>query len=183
MAVAVTAAEIWTRGPVIAAPPTQNGPAVPARTAHARHSPPASLTWVGAHGGAGVTTLARQLGGTDRGTDWPDDSAQPPTAVLLVARTHAAGLQSASRALDALSRRQPAFANRLAALVLVADAPGRLPLSLGRRVRVLRSAIRVVPVPWIAAWRTGDALPGPPKEIRELAALTKQLSNPTGGHP
>ncbi|MDX3850995.1 DUF6668 family protein [Streptomyces sp. AK02-01A] len=145
------------------------------------HGARPAITWVGAHGGAGVTTLAAQFGGLDSGTNWPGSDAAPHGAVLLVARTHAAGLQSASRTLDALRQGRHPAADRLAALVLVADAPGRLPLKLARRVRVLRSAVRVVWVPWIAAWRVGDTLQGPTKEIGALAALTTQLSHTTEG--
>jgi hypothetical protein len=59
----------------------------------------------------------------------------------------------------------------LIAVVLVADAPGRLPLVLLRRIRVLRSAARVLRVPWIPAWRTGRTPKVLPRQLDRLAEL------------
>ncbi|WP_240964330.1 hypothetical protein [Streptomyces sp. C1-2] len=59
----------------------------------------------------------------------------------------------------------------LLAVVLVADAPGRLPLGLLRRIRVLRSAARVHRVPWIPAWRTGGSPKVQPRQLDRLAEL------------
>jgi len=59
-------------------------------------------------------------------------------------------------------------------VVLVADAPGRLPLSLLRRIRVLRSVTRVHRLPWIPAWRVGDH---PKYEPRQLTTLGKLVGS------
>lgn len=56
-------------------------------------------------------------------------------------------------------------------MVLVADAPGRLPLGLLRQIRVLRSVARVQRVPWIAAWRVGATPKALPRQISRLAEL------------
>ncbi|MEU6608685.1 hypothetical protein ABZ922_27150 [Streptomyces shenzhenensis] len=66
------------------------------------------------------------------------------------------------QALSALRDRNAPQGLDLLAVVLVADAPGRLPLSLLRRIRVIRSAAHVHRVPWIPAWRTGGRLPWSP---------------------
>ncbi|QXE35430.1 hypothetical protein KQY30_15320 [Streptomyces sp. GMY02] len=140
-----------------------------------RPAPPlasgAGVSWVGAHGGAGATTFAGALGGTDVGHAWPDVAQGDPGDMLLLARTHLAGLQAASKALDSLRTGRHPAGVRLVALVLVADAPGRLPTELWRRVRVLRAAVRTFSVPWIAQWRVGRPAPKAPRSVVELAAL------------
>ncbi|MGP3973561.1 DUF6668 family protein [Streptomyces sp. 8N114] len=157
------------------APPPPAAAAVPSQQYPELGEPPRGgggpVSWVGAHGGAGTSTLAELVGGCDMGRRWPDPAKGDPGEVLLVARTHGAGLRAAGRALEALQRGQHPAGVELLAVVLVADAPGRLPLQLGRRVRVLRSAADVHRVPWIPSWR-GEERTGPvPKVLRELAAL------------
>ncbi|MBO8195960.1 hypothetical protein ITI46_30580 [Streptomyces oryzae] len=182
--------QIWVRGPtavqrialhgyaahgrpaVTAEPPA---PARPAQPYPELGEPPRGgggpVSWVGAHGGAGASTLAEVVGGHDMGRGWPDPARGEPGEVLLVARTHGTGLRAAGRALEALQRGEHPAGVELLAVVLVADGPGHLPLHLGQRVRVLRSAADVVRVPWIPEWR-GEKRTGPtPKVVRELAAL------------
>src|SRR5690606_38240555 len=89
--------EIWLRGPVAtpeAAAREADGPPGPAP---ARASGRV-FSWVGTHGGAGVSTLAAVYGGHDSGRSWPGPG--DPQSVLLVARTHAAGLDSVTAALE-----------------------------------------------------------------------------------
>ncbi|MET8948218.1 DUF6668 family protein [Streptomyces sp. NPDC004542] len=131
----------------------------------------AGISWVGAHGGAGATTFAGALGGTDVGHAWPEVAQGEPGDILLLARTHLTGLQAASKALDSLRTGRHPSGIRLVALVLVADAPGRLPPELWRRVRVLRAAVRTFSVPWIPQWRIGKPAPKAPRSVVELAAL------------
>jgi hypothetical protein len=130
-----------------------------------------SVGWVAAHGGAGTTTLAIVLGGTDLGCRWPDPARNEPGRVLLVARTHAAGLRAAARALNALREGRHPAGMELVSLVLVADSPGRLPLALARRIRVLRSVTPVRRIPWIAAWRLGKQAKVLPKAMVQLGSL------------
>ncbi|MER5395795.1 hypothetical protein [Streptomyces sp. NPDC002599] len=126
--------------------------------------------WVKAHGGSGATSLAEAFGGVEVGARWPDPARGEPRRVVLVGRTSARGLRSVSQALGALKDGNAPQGLELLGVVLVADAPGRLPLGLLRRIRVLRSVARVHRVPWIPAWRTG----GRPKSTpRQLAALAK----------
>ncbi|MEU2596199.1 hypothetical protein [Streptomyces hirsutus] len=56
--------EIWIRGPVGVPEP---GPPEPAHV----HAPARRFSWVGTHGGAGVSTLAAVHGGHDSGRAWP----------------------------------------------------------------------------------------------------------------
>ena len=126
--------------------------------------------WIAAHGGAGATTLTRLLGGTDLGCRWPDAALGEPATVLLVARTNAEGMGAAGRALNALREGRHPAGMRLVGLVLVADAPGRLPLPLARRIRVLRSIAPVHRVPWMPSWRLGIPPKRVPKDLFGLAA-------------
>jgi hypothetical protein len=153
--------EIWIRGPVAL-------PEEPPPSAAAVH--PRRYSWVGTHGGAGVSTLAAVYGGHDCGRDWPGPA--DPTSVLLVARTHAAGLAAARGTVEAFRRGEAPRGLDLDAVVLVADAPGRLPKPLAQRVKAIESVIDVYRVPWVPAWRLGDLSGPPPKEAAPLARLT-----------
>jgi hypothetical protein len=153
--------EIWLRGPVTLPdePPLSRTAGTPRR-----------FSWVGTHGGAGVSTLATVYGGHDCGRDWPGP-ADPPS-VLLVARTHATGLAAAQGALEVFRRGEAPHGLDLDAVVLVADAPGRLPRSLAAQVRAIGSVIDVYRVPWVPAWRLGDLGGRPPRKAAALARLT-----------
>ncbi|MFD9326774.1 hypothetical protein [Streptomyces sp. NPDC060065] len=130
--------------------------------------------WVKVHGGSGATSLAEALGGVDVGARWPEPARGEPRRIVLVGRTSAGGLRSVSQALGALKEGNAPQGLDLLGVVLVADAPGRLPLSLLRRIRVLRSVARVHRVPWIPAWRTG----GRPKTVpRQLVSLAKLVGS------
>ncbi|MFI8192955.1 DUF6668 family protein [Streptomyces sp. NPDC085946] len=155
--------EIWIRGPVAA---SEAVPPEPARVPAAARR----FAWVGTHGGAGVSTLAAVFGGRDCGRAWPGPAG--PHSVLLVARTHAAGLEAAARAVEAFRRGPVPPGLDLDAVVLVADAPGRLPRPLAQRIPPLESAVDVYRVPWVAAWRLGDLGGRPPRETEALARLT-----------
>lgn len=155
--------EIWVRGPVT----VPEGPPDPVAqaTASARR-----FSWVGTHGGAGTTTLATVYGGHDCGRNWPGPDAPP--SVLLVARTHAAGLAAILRTLEIFRRGEAPHGLDLDAVVLVADAPGRLPKPLAQQVKRIESVIDVYRVPWVPAWRLGDLTGHPPRESASLARLT-----------
>ncbi|MFH8470978.1 DUF6668 family protein [Streptomyces sp. NPDC017991] len=169
----------WIRGPVAKVPgthPVVDAPVGPVETRAAltpMEARPNSLgvTWVAAHGGAGATSLARALGGADVGIRWPDAARGEPNRILVVARTHAAGIQAASSVLNSLRTGSHPARLELVAVVLVADAPGRLPLQLARRVRVLRSAVRIHRIPWIPSWRVGGRTAHIPKEVLAIADL------------
>ncbi|MFD5638109.1 hypothetical protein ACFWJM_28725 [Streptomyces sp. NPDC127077] len=127
--------------------------------------------WVKAHGGSGATSLVELFGGVEVGARWPDPARGEPRRVVLVGRTSARGLRSVSQALGALNDGDAPQGLELLGVVLVADAPGRLPLGLLRRIRVLRSVSRVHRVPWIPAWRTGGRPKSVPRQLATLAEL------------
>ncbi|MGW0840142.1 DUF6668 family protein [Streptomyces sp. NPDC002787] len=158
--------EIWLRGPV-GEPEARPQDPPPRAAASARR-----FSWVATHGGAGSTTLATVFGGHDAGRNWPRPEHGEPASVLLVGRTHAAGLDAVSHTLDIFRRGDAPPGLDLDAIVLVADAPGRLPRQLVQRVKVIGSVIDVYRVPWVPAWRTGDLTGPPPRESAALARLT-----------
>ncbi|WP_406458997.1 hypothetical protein OH768_30705 [Streptomyces sp. NBC_01622] len=160
--------EIWLRGPVDDGPRTGT-PAAPGRVSSIPASP-RRFSWVATHGGAGVTTLTAVYGGQDCGRDWP--GPEDPPSVLFVARTHAAGLASVSRAVEVFRRGAAPAGLDLDAVVLVADAPGRLPRELAAYVKTIESVIDVYRVPWVPAWRLGDLSGEPPRETEALVRLT-----------
>ncbi|MFF0463538.1 DUF6668 family protein [Streptomyces mexicanus] len=162
--------EIWIRGPVaVADAGLRPHPG-------ARPGSPPGRSWVAAHGGAGTTTLAAVYGGHDCGRDWP--GPDDPPSVLLVARTHAAGLDAVGRALEVFRRGAAPAGLCLDGVVLVADAPGRLPRQLAQRVRAIESVADVHRVPWVPAWRVGDLTGRPPRETEPLARLTAGAGAP-----
>lgn len=115
-----------------------------------------SLSVTGAHGGAGTTTVARLLNIVDMGPLWPVPSRGMPCYVLVAARTNAAGLDAASRMLASYRGRRYPQDSFLLGVVLMADAPGRLPKAISRSITILSSAVPVTRVPWVCPWRIGE---------------------------
>lgn len=164
----------------IAARPSTSGPTAPQRGVPApdrgdqlpireRRSQPA-VWWLGAHGGSGESTLAALTPGWSAaaGHAWPRNANGTPTPVVIVARSNVAGLRAAQNAL-----RQWAAGltpSNVLGLVVMADAPGRIP-------RVLRDLLAVVggggprtwTVPWIDAWRLNEPTSVPiPREVQRI---------------
>jgi hypothetical protein len=122
---------------------------------------PCPVFVVGTHGGAGTSTVARLLNALDSGCDWPEAPYGVRVNVVLTARTSATGLMAASRTLAGYcAHGYPEFAH-LAGFVLVADAPGRLPKELNRRITILSSATMVYRLPWVREWRLSEVGPDP----------------------
>jgi len=118
---------------------------------------PAALWWVGAHGGAGESTLAQLFDGSrPAGHAWPV-SESAPASVIVVARTSHAGLRSAQLALtEWASRTVPV---NLLGLVTVADAPGRLPKPLRDFSQIVAGgAPHAWHIPWMEPWRLGQPI-------------------------
>ena len=142
-----------------------------------------TLWWVGAHGGAGETTMSRLLPGTmASGHRWPIPPPPVPTPIVLVARTHASGLRAAQRAATEWAS---GIVNGISVLglVLIADAPGRLPRVLDDFADVVGGGVpRVWEIPWIEEWRRGEE-PNPentPDEVFEVleSIYALRASNP-----
>lgn len=112
------------------------------------------LWLVGAHGGAGTSTLARLCGAGDAGQAWPVGSSF--TNVVVVARGNMSGLKAAQRAaLQWTSGAVPSV--NLVGVAFVADCSGREP----RRLRDFRRFVsggfpQAWFVPWVEQWRVDD---------------------------
>lgn len=141
------------------------------------------IGWIGAHGGAGATTLTRLLGGTDIGCRWPDARLAEPARVMLVGRTDMDGLRAVSRALHALQEGRHPAGMRLVGVVLVADAPGWLPAPLTGRIRLLRSVAPMHRVPWIPSYRLGEVPRRLPKQLIRLATVVDARPEPSRRRP
>jgi hypothetical protein len=157
-----------TSPPPVPQPPTP-APPLPSR---------AGCALLAAHGGAGVSSLLRAglaaAGGVDAGRTWPDGGA-----ALLVARSSTSGLEAAREAARAHAAGDTGLDVTLLGLVLVADAPGRLPPRLRDLADLVAGAfLRVWQVPWLTEWRlaaTTEPLPAHPEVTRlitDLRALT-----------
>jgi len=134
---------------------------------------------LGAHGGAGVTSLLRA--GLDHVAVDADRCWPRAGLVLMVARTSTSGLEWAR---DLARQHASGLVGdvELLGLVLVADAPGRLPARIaGLRDLVSGAFPRTWHLPWLQEWRlaaTTEPLPVHP-DVQHLAAeltRTAQLS-------
>ena len=118
----------------------------------------APLWWLGVHGGAGESTLAALVPSwpaADHG--WPR-SPQGQARVVLVARTNERGLRAAQAAATQWAAGLVPHVE-VVGLVLMADAPGRLPRPLRDLAQVVGGGVpRVWTVPWVEALRLGESL-------------------------
>ena len=129
---------------------------------------------LGAHGGAGVTALLRAglaaTGAADAMRCWPRDGP-----VLLVARTSTSGLKWARDAARQYASGTAGQATELVGLVLIADAPGRLPARVEALADLVCGAFaRIWQVPWLEEWRlaaASEALPVHPEVARLITDL------------
>ena len=130
------------------------------------------LWWMGVHGGAGETTLEQLLEGSRAASHaWPVDGRHDDLAprVVLVARTNARGLRAAQ--LAATEWASGDVPVHLEGLVLVADAPGRLPKALKQFARLVAGGVpHVWELPWVEAWRVGEPVSEDtaPKAVAQL---------------
>lgn len=143
---------------------------------------PAPLWWLGVHGGAGETTLANLVPGSrTAGHAWPIGYDGAATNVVLVARSNASGLGAAQRAaIEWASGVLPSV--NLLGLVIVADAPGKLPKPLRELAHLVSGGVPDTwHVPWIEAWRLGETpgLEHAPKAVRTLIATVSDLAKTT----
>ncbi len=142
--------------------------------------------WVGAHGGAGESTLEQLLEGSRAaGHAWPISPPHAaPARVLLVARTNAHGLRAAQlAAIEWASGQVPI---QLEGLVLIADAPGRLPRPLKDFAQLVSGGVPVTwRLPWMEAWLTGEPVSAAsaPKEITRFLDGLRDLSRLTQTTP
>lgn len=139
-----------------------------------------ALLWiVGAHGGSGESTLAG-LAPSWRaaGHAWPEAVTGEPMACVVVARTSVRGLLAARTALTQWAASGAGVSVRLLGLVLVADAPGRLPAPIRDLAQVVGGgAPRSWRVPWVEAWRLGAPMvESVPRPVFKLASQWRSLA-------
>ena len=135
----------------------------------------ADLWLVGAHGGSGESTLAALVDGwAASGHCWPELPNGVAASCVVVARTNVRGLLAARTALTQWAAAGAGSSVRLVGLVLVADAPGKLPSPLRDLATVVGGgAPRVWEVPWVEGWRLGDT---PTERVpRSVSKLVSQL--------
>jgi hypothetical protein len=109
------------------------------------------LWWVGCHGGAGVTTLARVTGlGIDGGTAWPAPHPDsPPVVVVLVCRETARGTWAATGAVEQWRSGNIPGHTRLAGIVAIPASHRRSPRVALERLQLLAGW---VPALWRLRW-------------------------------
>jgi hypothetical protein len=104
---------------------------------------------MGAHGGAGVSTLAAAGLGGDAGQAWPRVPALP-AGVLVVARLSAVGMAAASRAVEVWQGGHAPPGLHLFGLIVVAAGPRRAPQVARDRLGLVAGWVRRVwTVPWV----------------------------------
>lgn len=137
----------------------------------------AGALWVvGVHGGSGESTLAAWLGAPAAGHAWPVHAAAT-VRVLLVARTHARGLAAARKAATEWASGSPRV--ELMGLVLMGDAPGRLPSQLRDEAHQLTGGVpQTWTIPFLPALRTSATPdPDPPgPAARPLRSITRAFA-------
>ena len=143
--------------------------------------------WVGAHGGAGVTTLVEVVpGGADFGRNFPAQVGMPGLPAVVVCRSNAQGLAAARKAAAVAA----SLATELLGLVVVADMPERRrPKPLAEALYLTRGAYQELwEMPWVPAWRFGEP-PAPansPRQARQLLVdlwTALELPIPGGEQP
>ena len=129
--------------------------------------------WVGAHGGAGVTTLSEVVpGGADFGRDFPAQAGPLGLPVVVVCRSNAQGLTAARKA----AAKAASFSANVLGLVVVADMPERRrPKPLAEALYLTRGAYQELwEMPWVPAWRFGEP-PVPANSPRQAHQLLVDL--------
>lgn len=141
----------------------------------------ADLWLLGAHGGAGESSLATLVPSwSAAGHGWPHPPGADPSRVLLVARSNMNGIQAAQFAARQWAAGLVPHA-QVIGLVVVADAPGRLPRPLREFAQIVAGGFpRSWAVPWIEAWRLGEPpdLSTAPREVRRLVDDLSALLRP-----
>lgn len=140
-----------------------------------------ALWWLGVHGGAGETSLAALVAGWSPAEHgWPRPAGEAHTRVVLTARSNMRGLRAAQAAATQWASGMVPHVEVLG-LVIVADAPGRMPRPLREFAQVVGGGVaRTWSVPWIESWRLGEppALSDVPREVRRLVDELHALIGP-----
>lgn len=141
----------------------------------------AELWWLGAHGGAGESSLAALVPEWPAaGHAWPHAPGVKPSHVVVTARSNMRGLRAAQLAATQWASGLVPHA-QVVGLVVVADAPGRLPRPLREFAQIVAGGFpRTWSVPWIEAWRLGEPpdLSTAPRDVRRLVDDLSTLLRP-----
>lgn len=143
-----------------------------------------ALWVVGAHGGAGESTLADlDEGWAAAEHSWPELDPGQSAACVIAARTSVRGLLAARSALTQWAASGAGDSVELLGLVLVADAPGKLPAPIRDLAKVVGGgAPRVWHVPWVEAWRLGAPVgEHVPRPVSNLVSALRSLAAPSHG--
>ncbi len=118
----------------------------------------AAVWVVGAHGGSAESSIASLADAwVATGHSWPVDADAGSCACVVTARTNVRGLLAARAALTQWAGSDVGPSAHVLGLVLVADAPGKLPAPLLDLAKVVAGgAPRVWRIPWVPAWRLDD---------------------------
>jgi hypothetical protein len=144
---------------------------------------PVAVWWLGCERKVGETTLEELFAGSCAADhQWPLMPAGcGPARVVLVARSTAAGVIAAQRALrDFASGQLPVS---LLGLVVVADSPRPVPRQLRDRVELMAAALpgeQVWWLPWVKAWAAGEP-PTRSNAPHEAGLLLAELQRLTDG--
>jgi len=147
------------------------------------HSQPhrADLWWLGAHGGAGESSLAALVPEWPAaGHGWPRTPGVKASRVVITARSNMRGLRAAQLAAMQWASGLVPHA-QVVGLVIVADAPGRLPRALRDFAQLVGGGFpRTWSVPWIEPWRLGETpdLSTAPRDVRRLVDDLSALLRP-----
>ncbi len=135
------------------------------------HRSGAALWWLGVHGGSGETTLAELVPEWQAADHkWPRVPGVELSRVVLTTRSSARGLRAAQVAATQWASGLVPFVDLLG-LVIVADAPGRLPRPLRDLARVVAGGFpRTWELPWDEGWRLGEQplLQGSTRPVQRL---------------
>lgn len=138
------------------------------------------LVLVGAHGGAGTSTLAELTGLADGGHVWPEASGAHPNAVMVVCRGNLDGLDAALH-MGRVAASGMLHGVQVWGLVVVADIPERrrkTPPVIEQRIELSKGAYPLVlRVDWIDGLRTREEASVPRqsrKTLSELESLDSQ---------
>lgn len=165
--------------PQLSVPQPDQADRLPRRNAAGREP---RFWWLGVHGGAGETSLAR-LDKSTRAAEhhWP--LTANGSTVVLVARSNIPSLRAARlAATEWASGSLPGV--HVAGLVVMADAPGRLPKDIRDFARVVGGGVPGMwHFPWVDAWRYGHdvAAEDLPKEARTTLEQVHSAVTATAG--
>lgn len=159
-------------------------PAEKPRPSHPRAAaePDTGVDLIGCHGGAGTSTLAVLLpGAADLGTfdQRTFDSLQVERPLVLVARDTVPASMRLTETVNLLSL----LGRPIAGLVLMAEAPGRVPPHTRSRLRLLQHRVpTVLRIPYVPQFRfldlAGASRVKLPRKIRSTMQRISELGGP-----